>query len=98
MTAVTHPFVAYGAKVGNIVGPDNVTYDGVVQGKGPCTHHKKITHKTTGLGFTTGGTETGFLNLQFFFKLINGKMRMMYQQHVAYTAIETKPVEGSILL
>ena len=99
MTAVSHPFNAYGAKLGPVVGPDGTTYDGVVQGKGPCTHHKAVTHlDASGFGFGTGDTLTGFLNLRFFFKLIDGKMKMMYQQHIGYWAVETNPTAGSQLL
>jgi hypothetical protein len=99
MTAVTHPLVAYGAKMGPVVGPDGETYDGSVQGKGPCVHHKAVTHTdASGFGMGTGGTLTGYLNMRFFFKLINGEMKMMYQQHIAYWGVETTPVPGSALL
>lgn len=99
MTAISHPITAYGAKLGPVVGPDGKTYDGVVQGKGPCTHHKAVTHlDASGFGFGTGDTLTGYLNMRFFFKLTDGVMKMMYQQHISYWAVETTPIPGSVLL
>ena len=96
MTAVSHPFVAFGLDMGPVVASDGIVYDGTVQGKGPCTHHKAVTHlDSLGFGSGTGETFTGYLNLRWYFKNIDGVMKVMRQEHVGYATVETVPVPAA---
>ena len=85
MSSVTHPFVPYGAQLGPVVDANTgITFDGMIEGKGTCVHHRAVTHMST-LGGPTGNSAIAYLNYRWYFNMTStGRMKMAYLYHVNY--------------